>query len=247
MLETQQTHITDPADTGGETDAMVAATTDSDTGSADANQQAELSFIERTTGRKFSSLGEAEKYLRNLNNLVGDGRIAEQRKKAELADYVVTQFANEKGISLDEARKELETLVVPSRKPGTVSHAPSTVQSDPRVDMLERELFLSRTPEAAPYMERIDRYAKAQNMPISEAYKELYGDVLAEKTRQVQSEAKRTEKKMASVTTSSSAPSAPSIPRSKELLELARKTGDQSYLIEAMKARSREAQVREEE
>lgn len=247
MFETQQTLDTDSTIVEGNENAMVETTTDSDSSSANVKGQAELALIERSTGRKFQTLEDAEKYLQNLNRMVGDGRIAEQRKKAELADAVVSQYANERGLSHEEAQKELEGIVAPSKKTNRAV-TQQTQMVDPRIDALERELFLSKTPEAQPYIERIERYAKASNVSVKEAYQELYGDVLSEKAKILQSEAKRKEKQMASVSTSSSAPSAPSTSRSKELLSAVRQKGyDDSLFLEALKARSRETYSKQEE
>lgn len=238
MSELQQTQYTDPQGSGGVADAMNKATSDSGAGSADASTQADLSFFERATGRKFNSVDEAEKYLKNLNSMVGDGRIAEQRKKAEFADAILVQYANERGLSVEQAQAELSNLVTPSRKTQPVS-VPEPVR-DPRIDAMEEELFLSKTPEATQHIEKIRRYAKASSLPLKDAFQELYGDVLAQKTKEANSEAKRKEKLSASITTSSSMPATQAIPESKLLLEQYKKTGKSEFMRAAIKARKKE-------
>lgn len=224
---------------------MNKATTDSGAGSADASLQADLSFFERATGRKFNSVDEAEKYLKNLNSMVGDGRIAEQRKKAEFADAILIQYANERGLSVEQAQAELSNLVTPSKKAQPVSMP--EVARDPRVDQMEEELFLTKTPEAAIHIEKIRRYAKAGSLSLKEAYNELYGEILTQKAKEAQSEVKRREKQLASVPTSQSAPAANAIPRSKQLLDQYRKTGKPELMREAIKARKQETYTQETE
>lgn len=245
MSELQQTQDADPQGNGGVADAMNKATTDSGAGSADASSQADLSFFERATGRKFTSVEDAEKYLRNLNSMVGDGRIAEQRKKAELADSVIQQYASERQLTYAEAEAELRNIVAPSRKSQPVS-APEAVR-DPRIDQMEEELFLTKTPEAAPHLEKIRRYAKAGSLSLKEAYNDLYGEVLSQKAKEAQSEAKRKEKQLASIPTSQSAAPVGATPQSKILLEQYKKTGKPELMREAIKARKKETYVQETE
>lgn len=240
MIDAEQTLHADPGVSGGQKDADVSTTSSSGSSSSDASKQDELAILERATGRKFSDVTQAEQFLRNLNNLVGDNAVAKARQKAEFADALVTQYAAEKGMSYEDAQQELQGLVAPSKARRPVSPSADKPVEDPRYEALEREMFLMKTPEASPYIDKVSRYAKAGSLSLSDAYKELYGDIVATKTKEDQLEAKRKDKKLASLSTSTSAPAAPSIPRSKELLAQYRKTGDQSLLQEAMKARSRE-------
>lgn len=246
MFDAEQTLNTDSAGQAeGQQDAEARTPSSSDTPSSDAPKQDELSLLERATGRKFSDLAQAEQYLRNLNSLVGDNAVANARKKAEFADAVVSQYATEKGLSYDEAEEELRTIVSPkTRRAVSTSDQPKV---DPRTEALEREIFLMKTPEANPFIDKVSRYAKAENMSLSDAYKELYGDVIKTKAREEQLEAKREGKKLASISTSSSATAAPAIPRSKQLLEQYAKTGDASIYREAIKARSEETWNKKEE
>lgn len=245
MTDTKQTLETDtPTGGEGQEDAAVKAPSDSDGESADAKEQADLAVIERATGRKFKSHEDAEKYLKNLNSLVGDNTISAQRKEAEFAKSIVSQYANENGLTYAEAKAKLESLVAPSKTVPADASAPSQnkqVYIDPRIDELERKDFLRENPSASPYLEKIDRYAKLNGQTLSAAYEELYGDILSEQAKKQQSEAKRKEKIAASVPTSTSAPaSAPSIPESKRLLEEYKKTGNESLYREAIKARQKE-------
>lgn len=249
MIETQQTPNADASrvEAGG-ADAMVETTSSSGTPASDANTQDALMFLERTTGRKFNSVEEGEKFVRNLNSLVGDNAVASARQKAELADAVIQQYAHENGLTPQDAEIQLKSLVVPSKTRRTVSPSADTPSaSDERHEALEREVFLMKTPEATPYIEKVSRYAKAQNIGLKEAYTELYGDVLAAKVKDEQLEAKRKDKKLASVPTSSSAPPATAIPRSKELLLAYQKNGNPDLMREAIKARQKETYQTQEE
>lgn len=245
MADTQQTLNTDVSGETGDENAMVDASTDSDNGSADAPTQADLALIERATGRKFASQSEAEKYLKNLNSLVGDNVVSAQREEAKLYKAVITRYAAENDLSYDDAKQALEKLVAPSEATKVASQVQGTqnkqVYVDPRIDELERKDFLRENPLATPYLDKIDRYAKLNGQSLSAAYQELYGDIFAEKAKQQQSEAKRKEKIAASIPTSSSAPaSAPSIPESKRLMDEYKKSGNSTLLREAMKARAKE-------
>jgi len=247
MFDAEQTLKTDPEVTGGGQDAEAPAPSGSGSSSSDATKQDELAVFERATGRKFTNTAEAEQYLRNLNGLVGDNAVANARKKAEFADAFIAQYALEKGMSHDDAHRELQSLVTPSKTRQPVSLSEEKRADDPRLESLEREMFLTKNPEASPYIDNVSRYAKAQNMGLKEAYNELYGTVLATKAKEQQLEAKRKEKQSASLSTSTSAPAAGSVPRSKELLEQFRRTGDESFYMAAVKARSKEAAGRQDQ
>ncbi len=244
MADTQQTLNADASGLeAGQENAMVDATTVSGEGSADALEQADLALIERATGRKFATHDDAEKYLKNLNSLVGDNVVSAQREEAKLYKAVITQYANENGMNYAEAKQAIENLVTPSSATPAASPASQNKQVyiDPRIDELERKDFLRENPLAVPYLDKIDRYAKLNGQTLSAAYNELYGDIFAEKAKQEQTEAKRKEKIAASVPTSVSAPaSAPSIPESKRLMEEYQKTGNNTLLREAIKARAKE-------
>ncbi|MEK7111855.1 MAG: hypothetical protein AAB875_00860, partial [Patescibacteria group bacterium] len=43
-----------------------------------------LKFMEDSTGRKFDNVGEAQKFVKNLNSFVGDQEIAKAREGAKL-------------------------------------------------------------------------------------------------------------------------------------------------------------------
>ena len=250
MADTQQTLNADVSGETGDENAMVDASTDSGNGSADALSQADLALIERATGRKFANQDDAEKYLKNLNGLVGDNVVSAQREDARMYKAVITRYAAENSLSYDDAKQALEALVAPSKDTKVASQAPQNKQVyvDPRIDELERKDFLRENPIAAPYFDKIDRFAKLNGQTLSSAYQELYGDILAEKAKQQQSEAKRKDKIAASIPTSTSAPaSAPSIPESKRLMDDYKKTGNSAILREAMKARAKETYIKTEE
>lgn len=248
MSETQQTlnAHTDGLSDGLE-NAMVDASTDSGEGSADAQTQADLALIERATGRKFASHSDAEKYLKNLNSLVGDNVVSAQRKDAELARAVVQKYAEENGLTHAEAKAQLEQIAAPSRATQTAAQSQNKqVYIDPRIDELEKKDFLRDNPDAAPLLEKIDRYAKLNGQTLTSAYQELYGDIFAEQAKQQQSEAKRKEKMAASIPTSTSAPAAPSVKESERLLNEYKKTGNSDLMREVIKARWREANTPQE-
>jgi len=250
MLETQQTHPTDSdgSSEGNEVNAMVENSSDSSGNGADAKPQAsELKIIEKATGRRFESIDEAEKYLKNLNGLVGDYSIAKQRERAELFDATVSTIAHDQGISEEDARKYIEDSVKPQRKQlipkasqrkeqdVQISSRESELQS--RLEEVERKTFLQETPEAKKYMDKVDKYAKAYGLPLQAAFEELYGPVIREMREQSQSEKVRMEKMNARVTSSSSSPPKPQDDKYARLMAEYKKTGDQNLFLQALKVK----------
>lgn len=67
--------------------------------------EALLSFIEGSTGRKFNTVDDAQKFIKNLNSFVGDQEIAKAREGAKLYDALVKKVAEDKGQSVDEVKK----------------------------------------------------------------------------------------------------------------------------------------------
>lgn len=239
MSETQQTHAADASQSGeaGNVNAKVEAPS-VPVPTADANPQAaELKALNTVMGREFKNLDEAREHYQNLNKLVGDNAIAEQRKAAQAYDALVLQIAKENGWSRAASIAYLEDLQTSSNsteKQASSFDAKSFDEND-RLQKLERELFLAKTPEAAKYLDKVEKYAKTTRTSLSEAYAELYGDVIQTAKEEALSEALRQEKLGAQVSASSSTPAAPEINRYAELMEKYRKTGNSEFFREATK------------
>lgn len=204
MSEIQQTQSADAENlqTAGTMDAKVEESSNSTSVTADAIEQA---AIEKVTGRKFASVDEAKKHYENLNRLVGDQTVAEQRKRAEIADNLARQLAAEQGVSLESAYDYMRGLT----RPQAGGQDAKALDYENKTRNLERQVFLLQNGDAAPYMDRVEDYVKATGKSYQEAYTFLYGDVLKESARKKDDERVRQEKMGAQVLASTSAPPPP--------------------------------------
>lgn len=240
MFETQQTHNANPSGSeGGHVDAMVNASAASHSQSTDASSQVDaLQLIKEATGREFKSVEEGKTYLSNLNRLVGDNTVASQRKKAELADAVVAQYASEQGITEQEAEQQLRGIVQPRKQQQVNRSVSQEVQRDPRLDEMEQELLLSKNPEAAPYLDKVVKYARSESISLKQAYNDLYGEVIKTQREQSQAEALALEKKGAQVSASNSAPPSTENTQLKKLYAEYQRTGKSEIMREILKMRN---------
>lgn len=240
MSETQQTQVSDPSvsDEGGNEDASVEEASIVEEESSDVQQDDQLTVLNKVMGRNFKTLEEAQTHYQNLNKLVGDQTVAEQRKQAESFNKLVDQIARENKWSRGAAVAYLEELQTSSSTPQSTppsSFDAKGADEDARIATLERELFLAQTPGAAKYIDKISTYAKSTHKSLREAYSDLYGDIIEATNESIRSEALKAEKQGAQVTASSSTPPPPSRDRYAELMEQYRKTGDQKIYQEAIK------------
>lgn len=231
MLDAQQTHNTDPVSSGGDdvdangsADAVSAA-------AADPTQEA-MRLVAEATGRKYSSIDEAQKHLKHLNSMVGNPRL---REDADLMDTIVSKYADENNLSKREAREKLAELAgTKTNRQRTDDDVQPALQA--KVERLETEAFLARNPEAESHLEKVRSYARATGKELADAYTELYGDVL--KKSSAQTSDKRSDKLAASVTASTTAMPATSINKVDKLKEEYRKTGNPKLFREIVKAKA---------
>lgn len=237
MSETQQTRESDaPLSEGaGQSDAKVTTPSDATSSVPDASSQGkELEVLNQIMGRNFKTLEEARDHYQNLNKLVGDNTIAEQRRAAQSYDSLIDKISKENNWSRAATIAYLDELQTSSEKP-PVSFDAKAVDDNQRVQKLERDLFLVQTPEAVKYLDKIEAYSKASKKTLRESYEELYGDILKETKEQALSEAVRQEKLGAQVNASTNTPAPPDPNRYAELMEKYKKTGNSEFLREAMK------------
>ncbi len=147
-------------------------------GNQEANKGSEAAKIEleklsEVLGRKFENTDDALKALKNLHSLVGDRTIADLRKKAEVHDTfeaLVTGYAEEEGITPEEARKALSEMARGSAAP-----------KDERVDALQKQVenlvlqnqessFLADHPEAKSVLKELKALAASGGQTLAEAY-----------------------------------------------------------------------------
>lgn len=222
---------------------MVKAGDASGASATNGDSQVEAKALERlnaATGRQFSSLAEAEKHLQGLNRLVGDQTLAEQREKAQIADALVERYAQEQGISLQQAREQIQGLVRPSRPAGGQARSETKDPAiEQRLERLERFEFLEQNPNARPYMDKVTDYSKATGKSLSESYEFLYGDVVKQANTNAQADTIRDEKRQATATVSAAPGIAQAPDPEKALKDRYIKSGgkDESAARELMKER----------
>jgi hypothetical protein len=231
MLDAQQTPNTDPASSGGDSGDAIGAANAVSAAAADPTQEA-MRLVAEATGRKFTSVEEAKKFLTNLNKMVGNPRL---REDAELMDTIAAKYAEENKLTRREAREKLAELAgsAPVRQ-WTDDDVSPVLQA--KVERLETEAFLARNPEAEGHLEKVRSYARATGKELADAYTELYGDVL--KKSSANASDKRGEKLSASVTASSTAMPAVSINKVDKLKEEYKKTGNPKLFREIVKAKA---------
>lgn len=249
MLEPKPTPTPDPADipAGGHEEEVVPAASEPSNAPAQADVPAaapelSLTAIEAVTGRKFASIEEAQKHYQNLTSLVGDQAVADQRKRAGLAENLAKQVARENGWSLDASYAYLEKLQAEGKTPDSVgtpdpTFDPKQAETDTRLRRMEHELFTAKHPEAAKVLGQIEDYARTTGKSLEESYAYLYGDVVKEVKDSVRTEALRSEKKGAGLNVSPSAPVPPEPDLYAQNMESYRKTGKKEFFHEAIKNR----------
>lgn len=244
MLETQQTSPADPLNGGTQGDATVSPSSDVSSVSTDAVSQVDpvLQTLGTLTGRQYRDIEEAKSHLTNLNKLVGDNAIAEYRKKAKLADDVITRIAKEQGMSPQEAESYVYSLMNnPIPMQDTTTQETSPARLDPSIEERlragERAEFLLDNPDARNVIEKVQKYAHATGQRLGDAYTELYGEVKKSETEAKESEKLREEKKRASVTASPSTPPAQSTPEYKQHMSAYKRTRQPSALRSAIKGK----------
>ena len=140
-----------------------------------------LKFMEDSTGRKFDNVGEAQKFVKNLNSFVGDQEIAKAREGAKLYDALVNKFASEKGQSVDEVKKLFaDTLLnnTQQSKPVVKETVPVVPQElkelETKVDMLtdkaQKAELKAKYPFAKEVEDEIAIIAKQRGVSYVEAF-----------------------------------------------------------------------------
>lgn len=185
ILETVNQHKASDAPVTTEAPVVPATGGSSDVASQEAASTIEdatssaLKLIEASTGRKFATAEEAQKYLSNLNKLVGDQSVAKGREAANLID----KWAQQNGKTHEEARQYLADVLINSQvnepqKPvqsAVVKPTEDKTVSD-RLAKLEdanqRLTLEKKYPEAQEVIEEVALIAKAKGVPYVEAYEQ---------------------------------------------------------------------------
>lgn len=218
----------------GQRDAEVKAAEATQAAPTDAPKQEDaLALLKEVAKRDFKSKEEAKKYLENLNRLVGDQTIAQQRRRAELADVLLQRIAAENSMSLQEAESYLANLTTMEQQPQRVQT--TDPQLEERLRRGERAEFLMETPEAKPFIEKIEDYSKATGKSYKDAYDTLYSDVVKAERERKQAEEATRQKKEAQVFASTNTNAEKLPDEYGKMMEQYRKTGKSEFLHEAIK------------
>jgi len=169
----QETTVASSTDGGSKSDVQsgkVSSSVDPD--------QGVLKLIGDTVGRTFASREEAQKFLTNLNSLVGDQAVAKTREEAKAYEALVTRFAGESGKSVEEVKRFFadELIKGSQQKPET-----KVVVDDTKIDKvsseveqlraeLQKQQLLSKYPAASEIQEEISILARQKGVSQLEAF-----------------------------------------------------------------------------
>lgn len=137
----------------------------------------ELSVIEKATGRKFESVEEAEKFLTNLNSLVGEQTTSKQRKALE-------KLASQAGLSTEELLEVIDTqpLNIPQGTDENPVHT-APVRNLPdettkRLVRIETEQLVKDIPEASIVRDQLFAEALTTGKPAMDLWTSKYGPLV---------------------------------------------------------------------
>lgn len=154
-------------------DGSGAGGTEAGKGSEAAKVAIELERLSEALGRKITDPEEALKAVKNLHSLVGDRTIADLRKKAETHDTfeaLVNGYAEEEGITPEEARKALSELAQGSG-PLKDERVDKVLEKMSAMEMqLQERDFLEAHPEAKGVLKELKALAAAGGTTLAEAY-----------------------------------------------------------------------------
>lgn len=145
----------------------------------EATKSPEILFAERTLGREFASVEEAEKAVKNLNSFVGDQTVSSQRKALE-------KIASQANMSTNELIEYLATqdISTPQATPDESQVAePAQVRNVPdmntqRLVRVEVNSFLKDTPEAQAVRDQLFAKALASGKPVDEVWAKEFAPLI---------------------------------------------------------------------
>lgn len=165
-------------DEGQKTDVDSGKDTPPATEAAPSQDDA-LKLAEAISGRTFSSIEDYQKWLGNLNSLVGDQTIAETRKTAEQYDSLVQKFAAQSGKSVEEAKQYFADELISSLqpKPEPTEKKEDNKELDSVKDQinnlkseLQKEQLLGKYPLASQVQEEVAILAAQKDVSQIEAF-----------------------------------------------------------------------------
>ena len=133
----------------------------SNQGGSTTADDAGLKLIEASTGRKFTNVDEARKYLVGLNSLVGDQSVAKAREAEKMLNDLTTKLGLKDGSDLQKFVADLALNQVIDKTTKEVKKQPDdTVLSD--IAQLKKQLKTAELKEQFPHaMEFVELIALA--------------------------------------------------------------------------------------
>lgn len=136
-------------------------------GSANAADNAALRLIEASTGRKFTDVNEASKYLANLNSLVGDQSVAKARDAEKLLTELTTRLGLKDNADLTKFVADVALGQVVDKTTKDVKKEPDAVVVK-RIEDLEHQNktleLREKYPAAVEFLDLISLDAKAKGI-----------------------------------------------------------------------------------
>jgi hypothetical protein len=235
----QPTQNADPAKAGGVTEADQAEAAGGQHADARQGQAGALEAVGQAVGRSFSSDEEMQAYLRNLTKLVGDNAVAEARRKAGLADSLIRRVAEENGMDERQAEEYVRSLTSTGKAQGGSRSGGIDPAIEERLRRGERAEFLLEQPDAKPYMDKVESYARSTGKTYQEAYGELYGDMVRSLKERDSAAVADKAKRDAQVLASSAGEPAPMPDEYRKEMDAYRRTGRSEHLQAAIKAKNK--------
>ena len=162
------------ADGGSSSDAN----TQEDSSKTQTNPDADvLKFAESSTGRKFTSVEDFQKYLKNLNSLVGDQEVAKARENSKKFNELVEKLAAQNGQTAENVDKMVELL---AQTKSTETQKPEQPKDDKYGKLssdleklqaqLNRNELLSKHPYAKDVQDEVSIIARQKGITDLEAF-----------------------------------------------------------------------------
>lgn len=138
-----------------------------------------LKLIETSTGRKFDKIEDAQKFLTNLNSLVGDQNVAKAREAQEVLTNLSKKFGKTDVKELETYLADIVLNQTQQQKPAeTVKPESTKVETDPlfvsRLEQLEHSNQLlsleKKYPMASEVADEVALIAKAKGVSYIEAF-----------------------------------------------------------------------------
>lgn len=137
-----------------------------------------LKLLADTTGRTFTSREDAQKYLANLNSLVGDQAIAKNREAARAYESLTAKFAEQSGKSIEDIKQALADAIISGAQKPEPKVEPKDNKEIDRVsseveklrEQIQRNELVAKYPGAAEVQDDVAILARQKGVSQLEAF-----------------------------------------------------------------------------